>query len=399
MVCSRWLHRAVSMVIAGVTLGLAVSLTVQTARATDELEPTPAGTGIRAIPPEENAAGWLMAGGCAIDPTDYGRGAIGEASARPYSEWSPELVDSVRQSLHRQQTALEMLHRAATLDRSSYVFEYRRGLDAEMPDTEVPNVLPLVKACRLLLAEARVAAADGDEDTALLALATMGRLASSLERESSVLTALIGVACERMMLAAAAETLVCGQPWTADPAFVEQLAATLSTEDLRAMMGRALESSNLQVPEVATEPSSVADEWARSEFERAHAIARELVDAPYGSAPGWDSSPEDEGVVAGLALVNLRSAVARHQAALAQRQLVQPAIALRRLAIAEGGYPADRAAVPELTAPDPFTGRQLLYSVREDGSAEVALDRADELLAEIVLKGAASVPPITLPAP
>jgi hypothetical protein len=396
---AHWLHRAVSMVVAGVTVGLAVSLTAQTLHATDELQPTPAGSELGAIPPEENAAEWLMAGGCAIDPTEYARGAIGEASLRRFSEWSPELVDSVRQSLDRQQAALEMLHRAATLDRSSYVFEYRRGLDAEVPDREVPDMLPLVKACRLLLAEARVAAADGDRQRALTALATMGRLASSLERESSMLTALIGIACERMMLAAAAETLVCGQPWTADRGFVEQLAETLSAEDLRAMMGRALEFSNIQGPEAATEPSSVADEWARAEFERAHAIVRELIDAPYGSAPGWNSSPQAEGVVAGLVLVNLRSAIARHQAALAQRQLVRSATALRRIAIAEGGYPADRAAVPELIGPDPFTGRPLLYSVREDRSAEVALDGADELLAEIVAKSAASVPPIVLPAP
>jgi len=387
------------MVVAGVTLGLAVSLTAQNLHATDELQPTPAGSELGAIPPEENAAEWLMAGGCAIDPTDYSRGAIGEASVRPFSEWSPELVDSVRESLDRQQAALEMLHRAATLDRSSYVFEYRRGLDAEMPDREVPDMLPLVKACRLLLAEARVAAADGDRQRALTALATMGRLASSLERESSILTALIGIACERMMLVAAAETLVCGQPWTADPAFVEQLVETLSAEDLRAMMGRALEFSNIQGPEAATEPSSVADEWARAEFERAHALARELVDAPYGSVPGWHSSPEDEGVVAGLVLVNLRSAISRHQAALAQRQLVQAAIALRLLAITDGAYPTDRSAVSQLTGPDPFTGRPLLYSVREDRSAEVALDGADELLSEVVAKGAASVPAIVLPAP
>ena len=394
MACSHRLHRAVSMVVAGVTFGLAVSLTAQIIHATDELEPTPAGSEMEAIPPEENAAEWLMAGGCAIDSIDYSRGAIGEASLRPFSEWSPELVDSVRQSLDRQQAALEMLHRAATLDRSSYGIEYRHGLDAEMPD-----MLPLVKACRLLLAETRVAAADGDRDRALIALATMGRLASSVERESSILTALIGIACERMMLVAAAETLVCGQPWTADPAFVEQLAETPSTEDLRAMMGRALQSSNLRGPEAATEPSSVADEWTRAEFERAHALARELVDAPYGSAPGWHSSPEDEGVVAGVVLVNLRLAIARHQAALAQRQLVQAAIAMRRLALVDGAYPADRSAVPELIGPDPFTGRALAYAIREDASAEVALDGADELLSEVVLKSAASVPPIVLPAP
>ena len=189
MACSHWLRRAVSMVVAGVTLGLVVSLTVPTARATDELEAEAAGSETAAIPSEDNAAEWLMASGCAIDPTDYSRGAIGEASLRPFSEWSPELIDSVRQSL------------------------------------------------------------------------------------------------------------------------------------------------------------------------------------------------------------------ARHQAALAQRQLVQAAIALRRLALVDGAYPADRSAVPELIGPDPFTGRPLLYSLREDGSAEVALDGADQLLAEIVLKSAARVPPIALPAP
>ena len=78
---------------------------------------------------------------------------------------------------------------------------------------------------------------------------------------------------------------------------------------------------------------------------------------------------------------------------------MQAAIALRRLAITDGAYPTDRSAVSELTGPDPFTGRPLLYSVREDRSAEVALDGADELLAEVVLKSAASVPPIVLPAP
>ncbi len=398
MACSHWLRGVVTVAATGVTLGLAISLSVPIARAADELETKLAGSEMAAIPPEENAAEWLMAGGCAIDPTDYARGAIGKASIAPYSQWGPELEAAVRESLDRQQAALEMLHRAATLDRSSYVFEYRRGLDAEMPDRAVPDMLPLVKACRLLVVEARVAAADGDRQRALGALATMGRLAATLEQESSILTALIGIACERMMLLAAAETLVCGQPWTADPAFVEQLAETLSTEDLRAMMHRALESSNLRGPEAATEPSGVADEWAKAELERAHAIARELVDAPYGSAPGWSSSPQDEGVVAGLALVNLRSAIARHQAALAQRQLVRAAMTLRRIAFA-GAYPADRSAVPELSEPDPFTGRPLLYERREDGSAEVALDGADELLSEVELKSAASVPPIVLPAP
>ena len=78
---------------------------------------------------------------------------------------------------------------------------------------------------------------------------------------------------------------------------------------------------------------------------------------------------------------------------------MQAAIALRRAALADGAYPGERSVVAELSEPDPFTGRPLLYDLREDGSAEVALDGADELLSEVVLKSAASVPPIVLPAP
>jgi hypothetical protein len=137
----------------------------------------------------------------------------------------------------------------------------------------------------------------------------MGRLASSLERETSMLTALIGIACERMMLAAAAETLVCGQPWTADPAFVEQLAEALSAEDLRAMMGRALEFSNIQGPEAAAKPSSVADEWAGPNSSAPTRSCASSSTRPT-AARLVELRPQDEGVVAGLALVNLRSAIA-----------------------------------------------------------------------------------------
>jgi len=395
---SLWFRRAVIVAAAGAIFGLAGILTVQIVRATGDLDSKLARFEIAATLPEENAAEWLMAGGCAIDPTDYSRGAIGEASVRPFSEWSPELVDSVRESLERQQGALEMLHRAATLDRSSYGIEYRHGLDAEMPD-----MLPLMKACRLLLAEARVAAADGDRDRALIALATTGRLVSSLESESTLLTALIGIACERMMLAAAAETLVCGQPWTADPAFVEQLAATLSAEDLRAMIRRAFEVLFLRESKAAAETSGRTGEWAdagvtAADVERATAILNGLVDVPFGTGRERFFDTEADASV-GVVLVDIRVAIPRQQATLAQRQLVRAAIALRRAALADGAYPVDRAVVPELTGPDPFTGRTLAYTIREDGSAEVALVGADELLSEVVLKSAASVPPIVLPAP
>ena len=49
------------------------------------------------------------------------------------------------------------------MERSNYGVRYSDGLDAEIPD-----VLSLIKACRLLLAEVRVATADGDEERLVL---------------------------------------------------------------------------------------------------------------------------------------------------------------------------------------------------------------------------------------
>jgi hypothetical protein len=47
----------------------------------------------------------------------------------------------------------------------------------------------------------------------------------------------------------------------------------------------------------------------------------------------------------------------------------------------------------------PWAGRLLRYELREDGSAFVALDEADEPLEQVVVKSGAHVPPIVLPAP
>jgi hypothetical protein len=100
-----------------------------------------------------------------------------------------------------------------------------------------------------------------------------------------------------------------------------------------------------------------------------------------------------------MVMDNVRRTIPRAQAAMAQRQLVQAGIKLRRVALAGGAYPADRSSIPELATADPFTGRRLIYEGHPDGSASVALDGADPLLGQVVLKSAATVPPIHLPPP
>ena len=62
--------------------------------------------------------------------------------------------------------------------------------------------------------------------------------------------------------------------------------------------------------------------------------------------------------------------------------------------------PPAALSVPELSGPDPFTGRPIIYLPRPDGSAVLALDDAVGLLEQIVTpRTARSLSPITLPAP
>ena len=117
------------------------------------------------------------------------------------------------------------------------------------------------------------------------------------------------------------------------------------------------------------------------------------VTAPDRFADGPRERPID------LVLENTRATIPRAQAAAAQRQLVKAGIELRRMALADGAYPPDLSSIPEAVRPDPFTGRPLSYSVAPDGSATLALVGADELLEQVVVASAASVPPISLPAP
>jgi hypothetical protein len=394
---SLWLRRVIILAACGVIVGLAASLAVRFARANDDIEAKLANLERPAVAPEQNAAQWLKAGAAAVVWSKADSEAIGSASLSPSTEWSPELEAAVRVAVDRQAGALATLHRAASVEQSSYGIDYTRGLGAEMPD-----LLSLIKACRLLIAETRLADTDGDEDAAVIALATAGKMATTLERESSILTALIGIACERMMLLAAAETLASGHPWTGQPAFLDALEATLPTEDLADTMHRAFDAWALSNIKALAEEPERAEGWepgvTAADFARVAASLNRLVETPYGTAPDRFAEGDPDAPLAEL-MVETKMAIPRHQAALAQRQLVRAAIALRRIGITDGAYPADRSLVAELTEPDPFTGRPLAYDVRQDGSAEVRLARADEQLEQVVLKSAAHVPPIELPTP
>ena len=387
-----WVRRLSSLVATVMVLGLAAALDAQTFEPRDDtIESQLAAFEKEPIPPEKNAARWLMAGAAAVVWSEDDTDVIGKASLAPYSEWSFELDQAVRQVLDRHRGALTTLHTAADFEESNYEIRYSEGLYAEIPD-----VLSLIKACRLLLAEVRVAVAEGDEGGTLTALATMGRLAASLESESTSFPVLIGIACDRMMLLAAAETLTSDQSWARQVPFLDRLDDTLSNEDPLFTAHR-----NIDVMHLGRQKSEAAEDDAEDtadDEERAIAVFHELVETPYGTTPeAFEKGPADKAL--NMNVNEIRMAIPRFQIAAAQRQFVRAGIEVWRVALSDGAYPSGTSSIPELETPDPFTGKPLLYTLHDDGSATVALDGADALLEQVVLKSAAHIPPLHLPVP
>lgn len=360
------------------------------------------------IPDDQNAAAWLIAGAGAVVWSDDGRDAVGFASGRPFAQWDSALEARVRAALDRHRGALETLHRAAPIEASSYGIRYRDGVEAELPE-----LLPLLRAARLLACEARVRFADGDADDGLLALATLGRMAESLYGESTLVTYLIAVASEQLMAAVACEVVAADSPWVHE-LFLDRLGEEVPDTDLSADMGRVLAAWEATIwaaveggvtrwdvgPKGGT---ALPPDLERSEVTAARARVEELLTVPYGTAldrfaalgtgrklTGDDALESD--------LAGLGASVGRAQAVAAQRQLLRAVIALRRLALSGAGYPSERPTIPELSEPDPFTGRLIDYRPGDDRSLTLSLVGAAELLEPITVGGMSRcLGPVVLP--
>lgn len=413
-----WFRRAVISAAAVLLVGLGGISALRLANAVaapgapgyDLTDLVPADFEKPAIPDADNAAAWLQAGSGAVKRSDEERQAVAEANLVPYEMWSPKLRAAVRESLDRHRGGLETLHMAAGLERSSYGIDYSKGVQARLPD-----LLDLLDAARLLELEARVALADGREQQTLTALATMTSLSRSLGEESTLITALVSIACERMQLTAAAEVAASGQPWVAGD--LDQLEHTVSDADGATMIGRVFDAwAAVMEQHLNGLPLDATSDRGQLEASLGGVTRAVVADTraellrrlatPYGrdpagltaSAPGTLLGTHQDDV--GADMDGFTKAIGRLQSIQAQRQLVRAAIAMRREALEHGAYPAQRPAIGDLTGPDPFTGRRLLFQPQPDGSLVLALDGGVELLEQVIVKPAArTVLPIRLPAP
>lgn len=380
-----------------------------------ELTLDPAAFEMPEIPDHENAAVWIEAGAGSmiLSPEDVELRADLNMNG-PARTWEPGQLEAARSLLDRYSGGLETVHRVAALEASSYKIRYRDGLKAEIPD-----LMAILNSARLLFLEVRVAEIEGDELGTLSALASLSRIAETLEEESTLITALVGIACERMLLVSMGEVVGSSQAWAGQPEFLNELEGILPTQGRVEMLGRTMDAWTAIM--LAHGPLANGEEGAaptaekpfflepfgtltRAEVLRARDHIAGLMDVPFGRSPELFERPAEPSSLTPHKKAVFEDewgfvkALARAQSIAAQRQLVRAAIEVRRLAHSSGSYDAERPTIAELQTADPFTDRRLVYVLEEDGSVKIALDDATPLLEKTILASAArSVVPILLP--
>ena len=349
------------------------------------------------IPDEKNAARWLQAGAGAIVWSKEEQTVIGNASLLPYREWSPESTSTVRTFLDTHREALKIMAKARNLKDSSYGLEYSRNFKWQWS-----SALQFIRAARLLADQARMGFGTCDLTSAYGALATLGKMASTLEDESGMIAVLFGIAIDRIWLSVATEALSVD---VGCPPELDRIEALMPEADLDEMLRRTfnLQSANFRL--ILAGENSAERKNQPSDEEIVDLLGNwiTLIGTPIG--PGRKQVEElvgrtnDTLKINGMGL-HWTSLIGRTQSVQALRQEVCALIALRRLGAARGSFPADRPDIPELQRADPLTGKPLLYTRNADGSLTLKIDADEEFLKYSGGPSAgATMGPITLPAP
>ena len=350
---------------------------------------------------EENAALFLRAGAEAMILPGNDKLHVGEMSMAPAESWTEEQRGNVPRILANNRPALELLHRAAGMARSSFGVI---GSTNKAKELTMTHLLKLMTAQRLLLVDARMALLEHDRARLLADAASMATMAAGLEREIPTVELFSGIACERIFLAALGDAVA--DPST-DRETLTKLQGMVVDTDLRAAWRRSnlAEQAEISKPVAAvmSDPCTARQEklglytrfmeFAVGGIFQAQQLELRVdlvaaVDQPLGLNPSWSRRglhrPRTifgvfevfESVMFGE---TAKSSVGRVQSTLSLRVLARIALAVRLQGLAAGSYPETLASLPGAMQPDPFAGKPLTYERRPDGSACVAVPGFEDL--------------------
>jgi hypothetical protein len=374
------------------------------------------------VPDGENAAVFLRAGAEAMILPGNDRPQVGELSMAPAESWSEAQRADVRRILANNGPTLERLHRAAGMTRSNFGAV---AWDTKTHELTTPPLLKLMTAQRLLLIDARIALLEHDSARLLADAASMATMAAGLERETATVELQVGMACEKMLLAAVGEAVA--EP-SIDRETLTKLQGMLVDTDLRVAWRRSnlWQQTGIQghVAAVMSDPVTARAPkvllygrfldfafgriFQAQQLEiRADLIA--AVDQPLGLDPPWlrrglhqprtilDMFDVFESVMFGQ---TAKSSIGRVQSTLSLRELARIALEVRLQGLATGSYPETLASLPGGSNADPFAGKPLSYVRRPDGSARISVPNFEALWKHISDVGAKAQPfSWELPAP
>jgi len=340
------------------------------------------------VEPRANAAHWVRAGSLAATLTQKQRGTLRDMSFRLLSDWNEEDFTAARRLVADNAAALDLLARAVELDasRSNFDLRWEDGIAAVIPD-----LVAVLNSARLLLAETRLALADGRDEDARRAARTIWSLAHACYNEPVMIFDLIAVALERTFWEAVYEitTRPGGQDFLA-AAVVETGAVNLEQTLRLATASEAwvmhdADATTLGVVLLSKRLSwwqhqklhclkgygvaATIDYYARMLELYATLPASEIIDLPDGSS----RRPEFQG--SEQVTVDFESVVVKLKALEAQRAMAASASALLAAARQAGRYPPD---LPEGGA-NPLTGSPLSYELSAEGGVVLTVPGAREL--------------------
>ncbi len=349
-----------------------------------------------AVPAEENAVPLLetaterlrSAGSAAAIPPATRR--------KPIAAWTGQELSEVRDILASQETTLDLLYEAAARSRSSFDLPYEQG-----PEMPIPNLLMYLKAGDLLLAEGRVAAADGNREDAAHAIEALGALSRAIQNEPPLVFQVVGHAEARRQVRAIRANLAAGG---GDRSDLERLRASLPPARFAESFRRA----------VGTEGAVLY--WVRPSGPGAGEITGYLgkdsasaYDSPKGElyvARGLDSYVRVASVYAGSSYAALHRragffappkpappltdphlhlvtdfgpTLGEFKGTESMDRLARLALQLADEGLRTGHYPDSLAGLEGGSSPDPLTGSPVVYRRLGDGSATLSVPGAEAL--------------------
>ncbi len=326
------------------------------------------------------------------------RKRIGTLATMPLDRWTEDDDALVAEIVERNRAHLETVQRVLenSAPDAAGNAENRSSLSVH---------LDLIRIARLLAADARRTARHESWDETFRRLTPLKAMADGMESRGPFFDLTMGTAFEAILdqslsdIAAGRPTLDdASLPWndlvpqTDIPAMLRN-GLTIETERWAGAWDEGKEE--LGLPGLALSPLTepIFRRFFRAAFLDVGIRLLTLVDTPYGADPEAFENPaaaSDWQVirgVAGMMLPSMVNAVARCQAAAAQRQLLDAVLAVQTVARNAGAFPTERPDVSALTQPDPFSGKPLKYEILEDGGVRIAVTDGPALLERLRIPG------------